>query len=104
MSCYSIFTFLGSRYRDLISDTILKLQEDQDIQKLYTKWWKEQNGGGACGTEDSKKVTTELGMGNLGGVFVVLIIGVVAGIIVALLEFVWEARQNARNDKVRHST
>jgi len=31
----------GSKYRDLISDAILLLQENQMLQMLYDKWWKD---------------------------------------------------------------
>lgn len=96
------FVSLGSVYRDLISESILKLQESQMIHKLYTKWWKEVDGGGKCEVEDDgKKDASELGVSNVGGVFVVLMAGMAAGLVVAFLEFVWKARKNANEDKVR---
>ena len=39
-------------------------------------------------------------MENVGGVFVVLMGGVVAGFFVAMCEFIWKARKNARKDQV----
>ncbi|GFR85416.1 glutamate receptor, ionotropic kainate [Elysia marginata] len=41
----------------------------------------------------------ELGVENVGGVFVVLMGGVIVGFFVSVCEFVWKARKNARKDK-----
>ena len=41
----------GSPYRDLLSDSILRLQEDQKLQVLYDRWWK-QKGARQCNAED----------------------------------------------------
>ena len=80
---------------------MIYFQETQAISKLYTKWWKEKSGG-VCGAEEGKKNknANALGVTNVGGVFVVLIGGVVAGFFIALLEFMWKSWKNARVDKV----
>ena len=70
------------------------------IQKLYTKWWKERNGGN-CEVEE-KKDASALGVKNVGGVFVVLIGGLAAGLVLACCEFLWKAKKNATLDKVRY--
>ena len=88
----------GSPYRDLISVAILKLQEDQMLQMLYDKWWKEYGGAGKCDTGDDKgrKDANALSLANVGGVFAVLIVGLVLSPIVAVFEFVWNARRRRR--------
>ena len=70
---------------------------------MYTKWWKEKSGG-ACNEDESKKSknANALGVTNVGGVFVVLIGGMFAGFLIALLEFLWKSWKNARVDKVRN--
>lgn len=39
-------------------------------------------------------------MKHVGGVFVVLVGGLIAGLFIACLEFMWKARKNAKKDKV----
>lgn len=60
---------------------------------LKDRWWKQKRGGGAC-TEESKKSSsvTELSLGNVGGVFVVLLGGLSLSFFLAICEFVWKER------------
>lgn len=97
--CIFIWFNLDSPYRDKISSIILKLQEDQTIQKFYNTWWKEKNKDGEC-IDSTKKQTNALTIKNVGGIFVVLIAGTMAGVVVAFFEFLWKARKNAKEDKV----
>lgn len=97
--CIIILFNLDSPYRDKISSIILKLQEDQTIQKFYNTWWKEKNKDGEC-IDSTKKQTNALTIKNVGGIFVVLIAGTMAGVVVAFFEFLWKARKNAKEDKV----
>ena len=86
----------------MISDAILKLQEDQILQELYNKWWKEKGGAGQCDVEDkNKKDASALAIANVGGVFVVLIAGLALSLVVGILEFVYKAQKNPDADKVR---
>lgn len=73
----------------------MKLSEQQQLHKLYDKWWK----SGKC-TAEKPKTSSALGVKNVGGVFVLLIGGMIMGFIIAMFEFVWKARKNARHDKV----
>lgn len=66
---------------------------------LYTKWWKEKEGGGQCEAE-VKKDASALSVVHVGGVFVVLLGGLALSIFVALLEFIYKARKNADEDRV----
>jgi hypothetical protein len=92
-----------SPWTDAISREIIFLQENQDIQKIYNKWWKEKSGG-KCDVDDQKKDASSLGVKHVGGVFVVLVGGLVAGLFIACLEFMWKARKNAKKDKVSNLT
>ena len=38
----------GSPIRSAVSSAIIKLNEEGVIQRLKTKWWKKERGGGAC--------------------------------------------------------
>ncbi|XP_052810223.1 glutamate receptor ionotropic, kainate 2-like isoform X2 [Mya arenaria] len=87
-----------SPWTDLISREIIYFQETQQIQKLYDKWWKEKSGG-KCDVDEGKKDASSLGVKHVGGVFVVLVGGLVAGLLLACLEFMWKAKKNAKVDK-----
>ncbi|GFR18197.1 glutamate receptor, ionotropic kainate 2, partial [Trichonephila clavata] len=91
----------GSKYRTPLSSGILKLQEDGILHILKERWWKQKKGGGKC-MDDSKKSSsgvTELGLGNVGGVFVVLLTGLALAAFVAVIEFFWKARKLAHVDR-----
>ncbi|XP_054745530.1 glutamate receptor ionotropic, kainate 1-like isoform X2 [Anastrepha obliqua] len=84
---YGIATPKGSPWRDKISLSILKLQEKGDIQMLYDKWWK--NAGDTCQRKNNNKQSkaNALGLDNIGGVFVVLLVGIGLAACVAVFEF-----------------
>ena len=83
---------LDSPYRDILSDTILKLQDEGVIQKYYNKWWKEA-ANVKCDQEDKRKESaSELGFANIGGVFVILAFGLVLSMVVAAVEFTIKIR------------
>eukprot|EP00057_Strongylocentrotus_purpuratus_P014630 XP_011669104.1 PREDICTED: glutamate receptor ionotropic, kainate 2 isoform X2 [Strongylocentrotus purpuratus] len=93
---YGVGTPLGSRYRDLITKAILKLQEDDVLLELKNKWWK----SGQCVRDDnSKDDASELGLKNIGGIFLVLVAGLILGVITVIAEFIWKSKQNAEIDK-----
>ena len=87
---------------------------------LYNKWWK--NTGDVCTrqvcvkslicldtpvnflnffTQDKSKDSkaNPLSVKNIGGVFVVLLGGLLVAIIVAVLEFCWNSRKNSQIDR-----
>lgn len=79
---YGIGAPKGSPWRDKISLMILDLQEKGVIQLLYNKWWKNPT---TCMREDKNKEgkANALGLENIGGVFVVLLAGLVIAILVS---------------------
>ncbi|XP_044210173.1 glutamate receptor ionotropic, kainate 4 [Thunnus albacares] len=85
---YGIGMPLGSVYRDEFDLAILKLQEDNRLEILKRKWWD----GGKCPKEEDHRAKG-LGMENIGGIFVVLVCGLLVAIFMAVLEFVWMLRQ-----------
>jgi hypothetical protein len=82
----------------------LQLQEKGDLQELYTKWWQKEGmpEGHKCDLNEDKKKdsASELSLANVGGVFVVLAVGLCISFAVALLEFIWKARQTSDDDEV----
>ena len=88
--------------RSYISSAIIKLNEEGTIQRLKTKWWKKEQSGGECGggSHDSSETGTasvnELGLQNVGGIFLVLLLGLVMGCVTAALEKYWKKFTNGR--------
>ncbi|XP_041980067.1 glutamate receptor ionotropic, kainate 2 isoform X6 [Aricia agestis] len=98
---YGIAMPPNSPYRTAISGAVLKLQEEGKLHILKTRWWKEKRGGGSCRDETSKSSSTanELGLANVGGVFVVLMGGMGVACVIAVCEFVWKSRKVAVDER-----
>ncbi|XP_067362100.1 glutamate receptor ionotropic, kainate 5-like isoform X3 [Channa argus] len=92
---YGIGMPLGSPYRDEITLGILQLQESNRLEILKRRWWE----GGQCPKEEDHRAKG-LGMENIGGIFVVLICGLIIAVFVAIMEFVWSTRRTAETDEV----
>ena len=121
---YRCLSLADSPYRTAISGAILKLQEEGKLHILKTRWWKEKRGGGSCrvstaahapsilqchsailpthclfvlqdDTSKTSSTANELGLANVGGVFVVLMGGMGVACVIAVCEFVWKSRKVA---------
>lgn len=59
-------------------------------------------GGGSCRDDTSKSnsAANELGLANVGGVFVVLMGGMGVACVVAVFEFLWKSRKVATEERV----
>ncbi|XP_021473335.2 glutamate receptor ionotropic, kainate 4 isoform X1 [Oncorhynchus mykiss] len=90
---YGIGMPLGSVYRDEIDLAVLKLQEDNRLEILKRKWWQ----GDKCSNEDDRRAQG-LGMENIGGVFIVLLSGLLLAVFMAGLEFVWVQQHSPRSE------
>ncbi|XP_075228075.1 glutamate receptor ionotropic, kainate 2-like isoform X2 [Lycorma delicatula] len=97
---YGIAMPLHSPYRTAISGAVLKMQESGKLQELKTKWWKQMHGGGACDNQDEPTPSNELGLANVGGVFLVLISGCFIAFLVSILEFLWNVRKVAIQERI----
>uniref|UniRef100_A0A672JYE4 Glutamate receptor ionotropic, kainate 5-like n=1 Tax=Sinocyclocheilus grahami TaxID=75366 RepID=A0A672JYE4_SINGR len=92
---YGIGMPFGSPFRDEISLAVLQLQENNRLEILKRRWWE----GGQCPKEEDHRAKG-LGMENIGGIFVVLICGLIIAVFVAVMEFVWSTRRSAETDEV----
>ncbi|XP_074509314.1 glutamate receptor ionotropic, kainate 5 isoform X2 [Sebastes fasciatus] len=92
---YGIGMPLGSPFRDELTLAILQLQENNRLEILKRRWWE----GGQCPKEEDHRAKG-LGMENIGGIFVVLICGLIIAVFVAIMEFVWSTRRSAETDEV----
>nr|AKI28993.1 ionotropic receptor CG5621 [Bactrocera dorsalis] len=90
--------------RDMISQAVLELQEQGVLTKMKTKWWKEKRGGGACSDTSSEGGAVALELSNLGGVYLVSIVGSCFGVLVAFLEMVLGVKERSDENKVSFKT
>ena len=81
----SIEYFQGSKYRQNVTEGILKLQETGVLRTLKERWWKQKYGGGSCLSKGGPP-SLELGLKNVGGVFLILIGGSLFSTILAFYE------------------
>ncbi|XP_046673759.1 glutamate receptor ionotropic, kainate 2-like [Homalodisca vitripennis] len=77
-------------YRNLLSSSVIKLQEKGKLRQLYKKWWTEKRGGGACNVDEGGGEAEELDLDNVGGVFLVLVFGSLLACFIALGELMYE--------------
>ena len=97
---YGIGTPPGSPWRDIISKAILQLQEEGDLQELYTKWWmiEDKDPNQKCDSGDDKKGSAvELSIESIGGIFVIMAVGMALSLLIATIEFLHKAQ--ITNDK-----
>ncbi|XP_042214058.1 glutamate receptor ionotropic, kainate 2-like isoform X3 [Homarus americanus] len=99
---YGIALPPNSPYTGAISSAVLKLKESGKLYILKTQWWKKGKGNGNCQREASSAKSSsaaELGLANVGGVFVVLIGGLGIATFMAACEFMWNARELATDER-----
>ncbi|XP_043918383.1 glutamate receptor 2 isoform X2 [Protopterus annectens] len=96
---YGIATPKGSPLRTLVNLAVLKLNEQGLLDKLKNKWWYDK---GECGSGagDSKEKTSALSLSNVAGVFYILVGGLGLAMLVALIEFCYKSRAEAKRMKV----
>ncbi|KAL1131739.1 hypothetical protein AAG570_011352, partial [Ranatra chinensis] len=97
---YGIAMPFNSPYRTAISGSVLKMQESGKLHELKNKWWKEKSGKTCDAEAPEGAKNNELGMSNVGGVFLVLIGGCSVAFLVAIMEFLWNVRKVAVQEKV----
>uniref|UniRef100_A0A8C2IAR2 Glutamate receptor n=1 Tax=Cyprinus carpio TaxID=7962 RepID=A0A8C2IAR2_CYPCA len=96
---YGIATPKGSSLRNAVNLAVLKLNEQGLLDKLKNKWWYDK---GECGSGggDSKEKTSALSLSNVAGVFYILVGGLGLAMLVALVEFCYKSRAEAKRMKV----
>ncbi|XP_061047759.1 glutamate receptor 2 isoform X2 [Eubalaena glacialis] len=99
---YGIATPKGSSLRNAVNLAVLKLNEQGLLDKLKNKWWYDK---GECGSGggDSKEKTSALSLSNVAGVFYILVGGLGLAMLVALMEFCYKSRAEAKRMKVAKS-
>uniref|UniRef100_A0A8C4QQ11 Glutamate receptor n=2 Tax=Eptatretus TaxID=7763 RepID=A0A8C4QQ11_EPTBU len=100
---YGIGTPKKSPLRMEVNLAVLKLNEQGLLDKLKNKWWYDK---GECGSSggDSKDKTSALSLSNVAGVFYILVGGLGLAMLVALIEFCYKSRSEARRMKLLAQT
>ncbi|XP_043360137.1 glutamate receptor 4 isoform X6 [Dermochelys coriacea] len=99
---YGVATPKGSPLRNAVNLAVLKLNEQGLLDKLKNKWWYDK---GECGSGggDSKDKTSALSLSNVAGVFYILVGGLGLAMLVALIEFCYKSRAEAKRMKLTFS-
>nr|XP_014348108.1 PREDICTED: glutamate receptor 4 isoform X2 [Latimeria chalumnae] len=99
---YGVATPKGSPLRNAVNLAVLKLNEQGLLDKLKNKWWYDK---GECGSGggDSKDKTSALSLSNVAGVFYILVGGLGLAMLVALVEFCYKSRAEAKRMKLTFS-
>lgn len=98
---YGIAMRKNAEYLSALSAAVVKLQESGKLSELRTRWWEQRKGGGKCtGAGDEEGGSDDLGLENVGGVFLVLGVGVGIAVIVAFGELLWDLAMRARDGEI----
>ncbi|GCB61439.1 hypothetical protein scyTo_0009338, partial [Scyliorhinus torazame] len=99
---YGVATPKNSPLRNAVNLAVLKLNEQGLLDKLKNKWWYDK---GECGSGggDSKDKTSALSLSNVAGVFYILVGGLGLAMLVALVEFCYKSRAEAKRMKLTFS-
>ncbi|XP_015429531.1 PREDICTED: glutamate receptor ionotropic, kainate 2-like [Dufourea novaeangliae] len=97
---YGIAMKKYSPYRHALNTAVLKLQQSGLITELKTKWWTQKRGGGKCREDGGGSQAEELGLDNVGGVFLVLSVGVASSFFYTIIELLWEVTATSRRENV----
>ena len=106
---YGIALKQGSPYTSLLSNVILKLQEEQYLKNLRNKWFmdypaklrelREPHLSECPKLVVASSGAKEMEVQDVGGVFIVLIAGLLIGILFSLVEIWWKAKKIARHER-----
>ena len=90
---YFVFLITGSPYTTPFSSVILRLQEDGFLHDLKERWWVKESGE-ECPPEEKNvgKITNELSLVNVGGIFLVLLAGTGSACVLVVIEFIIKTR------------
>ncbi|XP_063995701.1 glutamate receptor ionotropic, kainate 2-like [Diachasmimorpha longicaudata] len=95
---YGIALPPNSPYRTQFSEAILKLQERGVLRQLKEKWWLQ--GSKNCTANQPEPSSGELTMAHVGGVFLVLVFGLIFAFFFAIIECIWNVRKIAVEEKI----
>ncbi|CAI5443721.1 unnamed protein product [Caenorhabditis angaria] len=90
---YGIALPKGSPLRDILSRTVLQLQERTILEALKNKWWRDRREGPSCAPPNEKAAAKS--PQNIFGIFYVLLTGLIVAFLLACGEYCIESRHDA---------
>lgn len=97
---YGIAVKRNSPLLRILNQGLLALQESGQLRVLYDRWWKQRNGGGVCAARtDTSAAVTSFKLINVGGAFIVLLVGCAVAMLIAFCELIIKC-WNTTNDPV----
>uniref|UniRef100_A0A8C1HI78 Glutamate receptor n=1 Tax=Cyprinus carpio carpio TaxID=630221 RepID=A0A8C1HI78_CYPCA len=100
---YGVATPKGSQLRSAVNLAVLKLNEQGLLDKLKNKWWYDKGECGSGGGGEKDSGSKALSLSNVAGVFYILVGGLGLAMLVALIEFCYKSRNEAKRMKVEQS-
>ncbi|XP_022163767.1 glutamate receptor ionotropic, kainate 2-like [Myzus persicae] len=94
---YGIAMPFNAPHRTLVNMAVLKLSESGALMNLKNRWWSVSDNK-RC--KDLKKDSAELDVNEVGGMFVILILGCLIAFLFSILEFLWNIRKVAVEEKL----
>nr|AAQ08961.1 AMPA receptor subunit GluR4B [Danio rerio] len=97
---YGVATPKGSQLGSAVNLAVLKLNEQGLLDKLKNKWWYDKGECGSGGGGEKDKSSQALSLSNVAGVFYILVGGLGLAMLVALIEFCYKSRNEAKRMKL----
>lgn len=96
---YGIAAPHGSPWIPLITNAILKMKTFGELGSLYDKYWLKKNNNKKNDCDISNEKYAELGLTQIGGLFIIVGFFLFLSCIISLLEYSWIISKNSK-DKV----
>uniref|UniRef100_A0A7E4W6R4 PBPe domain-containing protein n=1 Tax=Panagrellus redivivus TaxID=6233 RepID=A0A7E4W6R4_PANRE len=94
---YAIAVQSGSALKDQISAAILKLLNERKLEILKEKWWTRNPNQAKCPSYDDE--SNGISINNIGGVFIVILAGIVLSFITLVFEYFYYRHKAAKQPK-----
>uniref|UniRef100_A0A673KZV4 Glutamate receptor n=1 Tax=Sinocyclocheilus rhinocerous TaxID=307959 RepID=A0A673KZV4_9TELE len=94
------YTHIYIESLNAVNLAVLKLNEQGLLDKLKNKWWYDKGECGSGGGDSKDKSSQALSLSNVAGVFYILVGGLGLAMMVALVEFCYKSRAEAKKLKV----
>ncbi|KAI6185504.1 Protein CBR-GLR-7 [Aphelenchoides besseyi] len=96
---YALAVQKGSRLKNEISTSIAGLLNARSLETLKEKWWHQNPKRQEC--LNSEEESTGISINNIGGVFILILGGIIISLTMLVIEFFYYKHQEKRNEGLR---
>ncbi|KAL7740685.1 hypothetical protein ACLKA6_000052 [Drosophila palustris] len=96
---YGIAVPLNAQFRSNLSVGILRLSEKGILYKIRNKWF--NMNGTTCDHNGPTNDDGQFDMDAVGGLFVVLIVGIIVSFVIGVVEFLWHVHKIALKERIK---